>query len=179
MANLFRKLTSRDFSNGWPVFWRVNLPFWVRLLHLALAFVAAYTVETRWGDAVAARWPLLMRSPVATLLWGVVLFFVLLWPLERWIHRTIQHRLEVDFWRAQFALVDGLTKLSQGLSTLLAVLTLFALWGSSHWPPEQVMLRGVVVVFAAALIGVLVMFVGLYGWLARQWGELSLEEPRA
>ncbi|MBK6879951.1 MAG: hypothetical protein IPN65_10050 [Elusimicrobia bacterium] len=179
MANLFKKLTPRDFSNGWPVFWRVNLPFWVRLVHLTVAFVAAYTAETRWGDILASRWPFLLRSPVVTLLWGVALFFILLWPLERWVHRTIQRRLEADFWRAQFALVDGLTKLSQGLSALLAVLFLFALWGRSHWPAEQVMLRVLVGVFAAALVGVLVMFVGLYGWLARQWGELSLEKPRA
>jgi len=178
MANLFKKLTPRDFSDGWPVFWRVNLPFWVRLIHLAAAWVAAYTAETHWGDPLAARWPFLLRSPVATLLWGVALFFILLWPLERWVHRTIRRRLEADFWRAQFALVDGLTKLSQGLSALLAVLALFALWGRAHWPAEQVMLRVLVGLFAAALVGVLVMFVGLYGWLSRQWGELSLEKPR-
>jgi hypothetical protein len=69
--------------------------------------------------------------------------------------------------------------LSQGLSTLLVVLVLFSLWGRAHWPAEQVTLRIVVILFAATLAGVLVMFVGLYGWLARQWGELSLEKPRA
>jgi len=179
MANLFQKLTPRNFSDGWPVFWRVNLPYWTRLAHLGTAVVLAYQAESRWGDALAQRWPALIRSPLFTLLLGTLLFFAALWPLERWVHRAIQHRLEADFWRAQFALVEGLTKLSQGLSTLLVVLVLFSLWGRAHWPAEQVTLRIVVILFAATLAGVLVMFVGLYGWLARQWGELSLEKPRA
>lgn len=173
MANLFRKLTPRHFSDGWPVFWRVNLPYWTRLAHVGLAAVLAFRAESRWGDALALCWPALIRSPLATFLVAVFVFFLILWPVERWIHRAVQHRLEADFWRAQFALVDGLTKLSQGLSTLLLVLLLFGLWGRAHWPADQVTLRVVVGLFAATLAGVLVMFVGLYGWLAQQWGELS------
>lgn len=178
MANLFKRLTPRHFSDGWPVFWRVNLPYWTRLVHGGAAAVLAYQAESRWGDALAVRCPSLIRSPLFTFLVGVLLYFFLLWPLERWVHRSIQHRLEADFWRAQFALVEGLTKLSQGLSTLLVVLLLFAMWGRRHWPAEHVMLWVVVFIFAATLAGVLVMFVGFYGWLARQWGELNLEKPR-
>ena len=40
-------------------------------------------------------------------------------------------------------------------------------------------LLGPIRYLTAALVGALVMFVGLFGWLARQWGELSLEKPRA
>lgn len=179
MANLFKKLTPQNFSDGWPVFWRVNLPYWTRLAHWGAAVVLAYQAESRWGDALALRWPALVRSPLFTLLLGAFLFFLALWPLEQWVHRAIQRRLEADFWRSQFALVEGLTKLSQSLSTLLAVLVLFGLWGRAHWPVEQLTLRIVVILFAATLAGVLVMFVGLFGWLARQWGELPLEKPRA
>ena len=174
MRTLFHRFTPRHFLQGWPIFWRMNLPFWVDLLHAAAALLMASSPSGRMAvDRFEARWSWSVAHPVGTELILATGLFLLLWPVVWAVKRGLAHWTDASFWQAQFALVGGLRKLSRWLAALLGVLLFFLLEGHGRDIVNSDVLRGVLTLFAMVLFTALCLSVGMYGWLAEQWKELT------
>lgn len=176
MGTLFDRLTPKHFARGWPIFWRMNLPHWVSLLHLGGAIAGAFRAEDFLADGPLRRWPAALESPLWTTAVLSAALFLVFWPPVRWLRRGLRRWSDADFWKSQFALLDGLGKLSRGIATLLAVLVLLCLLGNDGVLAGGSWLKTVFFLFALLLAGVLSVIVGLYGWLAAQWNELRSEK---
>lgn len=174
MRTLFHRFTWHDFSRGWPIFWRMNLPFWVDLFHiglsvaLALALSERAAVENFWN-----RWPGWAVHPWARESILALGIYLGLWPVFWGMKKSIHQWADSAFWLSQFALVSGVRKLSRWLAALL-VAFLMLLWGLPGEGFLQIAaVRGGLALCACLLFTALVLSVGLYGWLAAQWGELG------
>ncbi len=176
MGTLFDRLTLKHFARGWPIFWRMNLPHWVSLLHLGASIAAAFRLEDILADGPLRRWPAALDSPLWTTAVLSVALFLALWFPVRWLQRGLRRRSDADFWKSQFALLGGLGALSRGIATLLGVLALLFLLGNDGVLAGGSWLKTLFFLFALVLVAVLSVIVGLYGWLAAQWSELKTEK---
>ena len=176
MGTLFDRLTPKHFARGWPIFWRMNLPHWVSLLHLGGSLSAAYRAEGLLADGLLRRWPSVLDCPLWTTAALGGLIFVVSWPFVRWFQRVLQRWSDAEFWKSQFALLAGLGKLSRGIATLLGVLTLLFLLGIDGVLAGGSWLKALFFLFELVLVAVISVIVGLYGWLDAQWSELKAEK---
>lgn len=171
MATLFPQLTLRHFIRGWSIFWRINLPFWMTLLHIVGSYglAGSMVLSGRWSG-VEGWAPALGRVPLAASLLNGMVFFLAFWPAVWLARRALSRRFESNFWKAQFAIVGKLNRFARSLAVLLALLAILVL-GRSEWVTGREWIVGLM---AFSLLAVLVLFVGLVGRVAEEWRELEI-----
>ena len=171
MATLFPQLTLRHFIRGWSIFWRINLPFWITLLHVigAYALAGAVVLSGRW-NGVEGWVPSLGAQPLFASLLSGTLFFLGLWPLVWPTRRALSRSADSAFWTAQFAMVAKLNRFARSLAVLLALLAMVVLGRSGLVTGRE----WLVALMAFLLLSVLALFVGLVGRVAEEWRELEV-----
>lgn len=172
MAQIYQKITRRHLSQGWPIYWRINLPFLVHLAYLgaALAFIFAAEIDLV-GYYVGRFAPSLADRPeIPNTLIAAVLYLLGL-PLVRRAVAWLSRRCECSFYRSQYALLANLEKFNRGLFCLYGafLILLFVQWGYFRGSLAHLWLW--LLLLAAAFAGIVLISVFYYGWLDGQFHE--------
>jgi hypothetical protein len=172
MAQIYDELSCRHLRRGWPVYWRINLPFCVHLAYLGAALAFVFSYESDLVDYYVARFApsLVDRPEIPNTLIAAVLYLLGL-PLVRRGNAWLSRRFECSFYRSQFALLAPLEKFNRGLFCLYGafLILLFVQW--DHFRSDLRHLWIWLLLLAAVFLAVVTVSVFYYGWLDGQFKD--------
>lgn len=174
MKTLFDRLTKDNFSEGWPIFWRMNLPFSLALLHAAAA--VAIVLELQSKDSVrrfAAGLRFFSDRPLGFWLAVLAVVYGILWVPASALRRWAAAKANSEFWRRQLGLLSVLQRFTRGMFGLLVVGGALVFVYRDDVSTVPAATRVFAAIFFVLLVAILALFVGLYGWIVRQWKELE------
>ncbi|MBL0058396.1 MAG: hypothetical protein IPP35_04675 [Elusimicrobia bacterium] len=154
----------------------MNLPFSIALLHAAVSVAIVLELQSKEAvRAFAAELRLLSDRPLV--LWLAVLAAVygILWVPASALRQWAAAKANSEFWRRQLGLLSILQRFTRGMVALLVVGGALVFVYRDNVSTVPAATRAFAAIFFVLLVAILALFVGLYGWIVRQWKEL--EEP--
>jgi len=126
MNELLSRLTPAHFLRGWPVYWRIYLPFWIHLIYilgvLALSLFLHGTnlilFIQNWLPEIV-DWPYLVNIFV-----GVGIYFAGR-PLVKRGQKKVSMAFESDFYKRQYSIFGVLYKFNKGMISLIILFLFF------------------------------------------------------
>ena len=172
MSELLNRLTPKHLRNGWPIYWRLALPFWIHLIFILI--ILSSTLYVNHGgliESLKKAIPTIVDLPyVLNVLFGVVLYFAL-YPFYRKVKSFASRRFESDYYKRQFSIFGSIEKFNRGLISLILISLLFITTQRTFFSSNQPFLWLVIFLSLLILVGIVAISIALYGWLATQFTD--------
>jgi hypothetical protein len=172
MAQIYERITFQQLRRGGAIYWRINLPFCVRLAYLGAALIFVFSYESDIIDYYVERFApsLADRPEIPNALIAAVLYLLGL-PFVRRGNAWLSRRFECAFYRSQFAIFAPLEKFNHGLFCLYGAFLVLMVAQWDYFRGDLPRLWFWLLLLAAVFLGFVLVTAFYYGWLDDQFKD--------